>query len=78
MKPRAAYPYDPTNEGRFFNINPTDMSDGSGRLYSIDTPDGERVASCTDERAARNLRDRLNTALTEWAACFGSDAVVDV
>ena len=39
---------------RFFNINPTDMSDGSGRLYSIDTPEGERVGSCTSEHAARN------------------------
>lgn len=61
---------------RFFNINPTDMSDGSVRVYSIDTPEGERVASCTSEHAARNLRERLNTVLAEWQEYFGSDAVV--
>lgn len=62
---------------RFFNINPTDMSDGSGRLYSIDTPDGERVASTTSEYAARDLRQRLNEVLTLWVERNGSDAVVN-
>lgn len=61
---------------QFFVINPTDMSDGSGRLYSIDTQEGERVGSCTSEHSARDLRDRLNEALTEWAHRHGADAVV--
>lgn len=61
---------------RTFNINPTDMSDGSGRIYSIDTPEGERIGSTTSEHAARNLRDRLNQVLKEWTEYFGSDAVV--
>lgn len=63
-------------KGRFFNINPTDMSDGSGRLYSIDTAEGERVASTTDERAARELREALNAALVTWASKEPADRVV--
>jgi hypothetical protein len=74
--PRAAYPYDPANRGRVFHINPTDMSDGSGRLYSIDTQEGERIASCTDEFAARKLRNALNDALSAWAAQYAPDAVI--
>lgn len=61
---------------RVFNINPTDMSDGSGRLYSIDTQEGERVASTTSEMAARELRDALNEVLTKWQRRHGIDAVV--
>lgn len=76
MKPRANHPYDPANDGRVFNINPTDMSDGSGRLYSIDTQEGERIASTTSEYAARDLRDRLNEVLVNWAEMHGIDAVV--
>lgn len=61
---------------KVFNINPTDMSDGSGRLYSIDTQEGERVASTTSEAAARELRDALNETLTKWQHRHGTDAVV--
>lgn len=58
-----------------FFINPIDMSDGSGRLYSIDTQTGERIASTQEELAARHLRDALNEAVRAWAAVNPSDRV---
>lgn len=60
---------------RVFNINPTDMSDGSGRLYSIDTPIGERIASTASEAAARQLRDMLNDTIAAWVAMDPTDRV---
>lgn len=61
---------------KVFNINPTDMTDGSGRLYSVDTQEGERVGSTTHEPAARELRDALNEVLRLWQVKWGSDAAV--
>lgn len=58
-----------------FFINPTDMSDGSGRLYSIDTQTGERIASTQEEMAARDLRDALNEAVRAWVAVNPTDRV---
>lgn len=58
-----------------FFINPTDMTDGSGRLYSIDTGEGERIASTTSEIAARQLRDALNDTVAAWAAVNPTDRV---
>lgn len=59
-----------------FKIVPNIMTDGSGCVYSIDTPEGERIASTTSERAARDLYFSLNRALDDWQAKYGFDAVV--
>lgn len=59
-----------------FQVKPVQMTDGSGTVYSVDTPEGERIASSTDSASALVLCNRLNTVLDDWQAFFGFDAVV--
>lgn len=51
------------------------LTDG-GILWEIVSPEGERIASCTDEDAASELEQALNLALTDWAEADESDRVV--
>ena len=50
----------------FFETQPVEMTDG-GKLFEIITPDGERVASGTDEAVLKRLEIALNMALSEAA-----------
>lgn len=46
------------------------------RLYEVVTPDGERVASATNEQRCRDLAGELNGTLRRWAERVGFDAVL--
>lgn len=59
-----------------FNVKANRMTDGSATVYSIDTPEGERIASTTVEHSAMELAGRLNTVLDDWQGRYGFDAVV--
>ena len=48
----------------------------SDRLYEVVTPDGERVASATNELRCRDLAGELNSTLRRWAERVGFDAVL--
>lgn len=59
----------------FFEFRKVAMTDGSD-LYEIVTPDGERVASSTDDEAMSDLEIELNATLAE-AAEADSDIVIN-
>lgn len=46
------------------------------RLYEVVSPDGDRIASTTNELHAAVLADTLNKAAQSWALSVGSDAVL--
>jgi len=52
------------------------LTDGS-ILWEIVTPEGERIASCTDPKAAEALEMTLNLALIDWAEQNKFDRTVD-
>ena len=50
------------------------MTDGS-ILWEVVSDDGERVASCSTEGAAKDLEVALNIALTDWCEVDESDRI---
>ncbi|WP_371763355.1 hypothetical protein [Massilia sp.] len=52
------------------------LTDGSV-VWEVVNPDGERVASCSNEDAARKLEVDLNLLLTDWVEEDESDRVVN-
>lgn len=52
------------------------LTDGSV-LWEIVTPEGERIASSTQESSARTLEMALNLALTDWLKEDEADRTVD-
>lgn len=59
-----------------FSVKANRMTDGSGTVYSIETTEGERIASTTVERTALELSGLLNTVVDDWQGRHGFDAVV--
>lgn len=52
------------------------LTDGSV-LWEVVTPEGERVASCTNAEAANKLEMALNMALTAWLEEDEADRTVE-
>jgi len=52
------------------------MDDPNMHAYGEDGPDGERVASATNELRCRDLAGELNSTLRRWAERVGFDAVL--
>jgi len=60
----------------YFQTNEVEMSDGSESIWEVTNSDGERVASCSSEEAAKELEMALNFALTDWVEVDEEDRVV--
>lgn len=52
------------------------LTDGSV-VWEVVNPDKERVASCSDEKGARDLEMTLNLALTDWVEENEADRTVN-
>lgn len=50
-----------------FRTNRIEMTDG-GVLFEVVTPEGERIASCTNDAAAADLQAALGVTLALWEA----------
>lgn len=61
-----------------FWTNEEVMTDGSGSVWELLSPDGERIASASTKDAIRELEIALNMELTDWLEEDESDRVVNV
>jgi len=51
------------------------LTDGSVMWEVVTSGDGERIASCSTQSAAKALEQSLNIALTEWCEEDKSDRI---
>lgn len=62
---------------RFFTARKVEMTDNSN-LWEIVTPDGERVADCTDQLGAEYISNQLNLDLSDWIAADTVDRTANI